>query len=299
MKRLSLAIFLGLALLGSGLPVAWAKAVPGPVPDKERTHTKRGPEVGKRVRDLKKYNSRVRAALNIFEVNAKKNGHSPKLDESVSIMRDSAGGAANLRLAKDSSPFRKVGFKPQDADYTGYGCELIFIPSYNTASEWQGTVIINQYDPSGAYIGDYVADVVMTLSGDNGDVIEEVSYSDGQAWLQYGSADFQFGAPLDTQDPGLIQSLISSNEARPQFTKASFAPQGIGWEAGNRPKAPPGPPSPKVRQVMKCSAIGATGVGVACGIGTLLTAGAAFLPCFGAWGAGAVTVCTLTAIFGP
>jgi hypothetical protein len=296
MKRMSLVILLGIALIVGAFPIAWA--APG-VPEKERHHTEKGAKVAKRVRDLQKYNSRVRAALNIFEVNGKKNGHSPKLDEAVSMTRDSEDGnnkQSALKMANSPSPFQKVGFTPQTPDYTEYGFEMIFIPSYNTASEWQGTVIINQYDPSGLYIGDYVADVAVTLY--NGDVIEEVSYSDGEAWLQYGSPFFQFGAPIDTQDPSIIQPLISGL-AKPSFINASFAPQGIGWEAGNRPKAPPGNrPNPKVRLVLKCSALSLSGVGVACGLASIPVAGGAFLPCFGSWGAGAVTVCTLTAIFG-
>jgi hypothetical protein len=292
--RIALVALLGITLFVCGLPIS--SAAPNHQ-DKERFHSKNGPEVGKRVRDLQKYNSKVRAALNIFESNAKRNGHAPKLDESVSITRDPAGGSAKLNDAlAPASAFRKVGFKPQDADYSGYGFEIIFIPAYTTATEWQGTAIINKYDPSGAYLGDYVADVA--ISGLLNDVIEEVSYEDGQAYLQYGSYDFQFGAPIDTQDPGAIQPLITSTVS-PRFTNASYAPQGIGWEAGSRPHPPTGPPSPKIRYVIKCTVANSVGWGgVGCGVLALASAGGLFGPCAGAAVSASFTACTLTAIFG-
>jgi hypothetical protein len=297
--RIALGALLGITLLICGLPMSSA-APPSPNHQgKERVHSKKGPEVGKRVRDLQKYNSRVRAALNIFEANAKRHGHghSPKLDESVSITQDPAGGSAALKSAlAPASPFRKVGFKPQDPDYSGYGFEMIFIPSYTTDTEWQGTVVINKFDPTGAYLGDYVADVA--ISGPLNDVIQEVSYEDGQAYLQYGNPDFQFGTPIDSQDPGAIQPLISSL-ARPHFENASFAPQGIGWEAGNRPHPPTGGASPKIKWVLKCTTLSTVAWGgVGCSILAVASAGSLFGPCVGAAASASFTYCTLTAIFG-
>ena len=40
---------------------------------------------------------------------------------------------------------------------------MILIPTYYTDYEWQGTVILNGFDPSGNYIGQYVADVAMAV----------------------------------------------------------------------------------------------------------------------------------------
>lgn len=297
--RIALVALLGITLFVCGLAISSAAPDNQEKQEKERHHTKKGAEVGKRVRDLKRYNSRVRAALNIFEVNGKKNGHTPKLDESVSITRDPAGGTAALeRALTPPSPFRKAGFRPQEPDYSAYGFEIIFIPAYTSATEWQGTAIINQFDPSGNFLGQYVADVAVVLySADIGEVIQEVSYQDGEAYLQYGNPDFQFGAPIDTQDPGALQPLISSL-AKPQFTNASFAPQGIGWEAGNRPRAPSGPPNPKVKWVMRCTVMASSAGAVGCGITSLFTGGSTWLPC-AAGGVGAsFTLCTLTAIFG-
>jgi hypothetical protein len=297
--RIALVALLGVALFVVTLPISSAAPDNQEKQENERHHTKKGAEVGKRVRDLQKYNSRVRAALNIFEVNAKRHGHghSPKLDESVSITRDPAGGSAALKsVLAPANPFRKVGFTPQ-ADYSGYGFEMIFIPSYTTDTEWQGTVVINKFDPTGAYLGDYVADVV-AISGPLNDVIQEVSYEDGQAYLQYGNPDFQFGTPIDSQDPGAIQPLISSLATSP-FQNVSYSPQGIGWEAGNRPHPPTGGASPKIKWVLKCTTINTVAWGgVGCGVLALASAGSLFGPCAGAAASASFTACTLTAIFG-
>ena len=173
---------------------------------------------------------------------------------------------------------------------------MIFIPAYSVPGEWQGTVIINKFDPSGAYLGQYVADVAMVSDPTETlwDVQFEVSYEDGAAYLEYGSPTFELGTPRDLQGP--LEPAISSVR-KPQFQKASFTTQ-----------APfGGPPggltlrawrSPSVRWVMKCTTVGTGGAAVRCGIGSLFTGGAAFAPCMGATAGGVFTVCTLTAIFG-
>src|SRR6266853_6434886 len=118
----------GIVLLVAALPIA-----------AQRTRVKSGVEVGNRVRQLQKYNTKVRAALNIFEANAKRHGNNnvPKLDQAVSITQDPARGTAALSGASaPMSPFRKAGFRPQDTtDYSAYGVEMIFIPSYVTDTE--------------------------------------------------------------------------------------------------------------------------------------------------------------------
>lgn len=170
--RIALGALLGIALFVVALPISSA-APPSPItvvassPDHqergERRHVKQGREVGKRAKELQKFNPDVRRALAVFEKNAERNGHSPKLDEAFSVTMDPAGGTAALKSAlAPATPFRKVGFKPQDTDYSAYGVEMIFIPSYVVPYvEWQGTGIINKFDPSGAYLGQYVADVAM------------------------------------------------------------------------------------------------------------------------------------------
>lgn len=264
---------------------------------RERDHVKQGSEVGKRVKQLEKFNKNVRAALGDFEKNEKRNGHRPKHDVSFSATLDPAGGPpskAFLKNAQTPSQFRKVGFRLQEPDYSAYGVEMIFIPTYDTGNEWQGTVIFNEFDPSGAYLGQYVADVAMVPDPTNTfwDVYQEVSYQDGEAYLQYGNPYFEFGTPRDNQDPGVLQPLISSIR-KPDFVKASFAPspqRGIPPHFGN-------PSTPKMRWVMKCTAIGTAASAVRCGVAALF-GGGPWIPCTGAGAAGFFTGCTLVAIFG-
>jgi hypothetical protein len=262
---------------------------------RERRHVKQGPEVSARVKQLEKFNKSVRSALANFEKNERRNGHKPKHDESFSLTLDSAAGppsSAALKSARTASPFRKVSFKPQEPDYSEYGVEMIFIPTYSVPGEWQGTVIFTQFDPSGAYLGQYVANVAMVPdpTGTFWDAFYEVSYEDGEAYLQYGNPGFELGTPHDLQDPGSLQPLISAGR-RPQFRKTSFTPQ-TPWQIlrfGN---------NPRVRWVMKCTVIGSAGGAVGCGITSIFTGGATFGPCaLGGVGA-SFTVCTLTAIFG-
>ena len=148
------------------LPVSSALSV-GNKPNltsQDRNHVKRGPEVGKRIRDLQKYNKNIRGALGQFEKNEKRNGQKPKLDEAVSVIQDPAGGtAASTSANADSKPFRNISLKRQDPDYSAYGVEMILIPTFYDDDEWQGTVIINGFDPSGNYLGQYVADVAMVV----------------------------------------------------------------------------------------------------------------------------------------
>ena len=131
----------------------------------ERTRVKSGPEVANRVRQLQKHNSNLRRALADFEKNERRNGHKPKVDESYAVTFESQGSPQSSGALKNTgnpdTPFRRVSLTPQTTDYSGYGVEMIFIPAYSAPGEWQGTVLFNKFDPTGAYLGQYVADVAM------------------------------------------------------------------------------------------------------------------------------------------
>ena len=264
----------------------------------ERRHVKEGPEVGKRVKQLQKFNKKVRKALADFEKNEKRNGNKPKQDKSFSITIDPTGGPPSSAALKKSNapshPFRKASLKPQDSDYSGYGVEMIFVPTYDVPGEWQGTVIINQFDPSGAYLGQYVADVAMMpdSSGTFWDVFYEVSYDDdGESYLQYGNPNFELGTPRELQDPAALQPLVS-RVSKPKFRKARFAPAArAGQFTGYRPM------TPKVRWVLKCAAAGAGAAAGGCGLVTLLWPVRPFGPC---WVGSTTTIgtgCVLKAVF--
>jgi hypothetical protein len=110
------------------------------------------------------------------------------------------GGTAALKdaLRPATTPFRKVGFAPQ-TDYSAYGLETIVIPTYYVLGEWHGTIIFNKFDPSGSYLGQYVADVVITSDSTMTfvDVSFEVSFEGDNAYLEYGdpSAYGDIGGP--------------------------------------------------------------------------------------------------------
>lgn len=109
----ALVVLLAVAVLAITVPmsVSTAVTVRSDRVLQERDHVQRGSEVGKRVRDLQKYNKNVRAALGHFE-NANRNHNQPKLDEAISIMRDPAGGIAMLNTANTAKPlFRKAGLQ--------------------------------------------------------------------------------------------------------------------------------------------------------------------------------------------
>jgi hypothetical protein len=89
--RIALVALLGITLSICGLPTSSAASPSPNHREKERVHSKRGPEVAKRVRELQKHNKDVRSALAVFERNAARNGHSPKIDEAFSVTRDPNG----------------------------------------------------------------------------------------------------------------------------------------------------------------------------------------------------------------
>lgn len=116
----------------------------------------KGEKVGKRIRELRKYNKNLDNALTDFERNEKRNGHKPKIDEAESSFVTAEGTTA---LNKAGDIFQKVSYKPQPQ--TGYGVEVIAITTYSGPGEWHGTVIADKYDSSGGYLTSYVANVII------------------------------------------------------------------------------------------------------------------------------------------
>jgi hypothetical protein len=305
--RIALGALLGIALFVVALPISSA-APPSPItvaassPNHqergERTHVKQGKEVGKRVKQLQKFNKNVDAALEKFEQNERRtqNGHKPKHNASFSATIDPDSGAPPKAAMKmtdtGTTPFRKVAFvSPQEPDYSTYGAELIFIPSYVTDSEWQGTVIINGFDPYGAFLGQYVADVAMVADATQTlDVVYELSYSDGVGYVTYGNPGFDLGTPTYEQPVNLIVSA-----RKPDFRKTNFEPSPA---VAPQLICPLGCPiRPRVRWVIKCTAIGTAASAVRCGVVGLF-GGAPWVPCTAGGAAGFLTGCTLVAIFG-
>src|SRR6185295_18622995 len=116
--RGALGALLAIALFAVTVPISpgtAAKVKRGPTAQ-NRNHIKRGSEVGRRVRDLQRYNKDIRAALAKFDKNGDRNGNKPKLDEAVSVIQNPSGGPAALNRPNAPSPFQKAGLKPQDPD---------------------------------------------------------------------------------------------------------------------------------------------------------------------------------------
>jgi TolA-binding protein len=153
--KVAVGVLLLLALVTSAMPVMALRSLSTSKSQNQRNrhHRKQGAEVGNRVRQLRRYNRSVDRALTSFERNEHRNGHKPRLDDASSMTVDPSGGSAALKNVMDASPFRKAAFKPQDEDFTGYGLEIIVIPVYESATEWQGTVIFNKFDTSGGLSG--------------------------------------------------------------------------------------------------------------------------------------------------
>ena len=286
---LSLALFSTAFLLSSNQQARMAQA------SQNRNHFKQGAEIAQRVKDLRQYNKNVRAALGQFEKNGKRNHNNPKLDNAVWVSQDPARGAAAFdRMNTTPSPFRKVSLKPQEPDYSDYGVEMILIPTFYDDDEWQGTVILNGFDPSGNYLGQYVANVAMAVdSTETWDVYYEEAYYEGQGYLLYGNPGFELGTPRDNQDPGTLEPIIYTARGS-SVRRAHATPPQAGFGG------PPGGifSKPKVRWVVKCTAIGSAGVAVRCGIVSLFFAGGPFVPCQAGGSAQVFTICTLVAIFG-
>ena len=293
--RIALLALLGITLFVCGLPISLAAPSAPDHQGRERRHSKKGPEVAKRVRQLQKYNKNVQRALADFERHESRNGHKPRIDDAESIMIDPAEGTAALTKVNDASPFRKATFKPQQEDFSGYGLEIIVIPTYISPVEWQGTIIFNKFDPSGGYLGQYVADVIICPDSTqtNVDVNFEVSYEGSDAYLEYGDPS-TYG---DLGDPGAgggpQPPPISSLGNAKIFEKASYSPQLNPFRLGQRI----GGANPRVRQVVRCTWGTSAAGGITCGVVSGFFGEVPFIPCL----LGAATIassgCTLNAVF--
>lgn len=272
--------------------------------------TKTGPEIAKRVNELKSSNKQVRNALKAFENNSAKNGRSPKVEESWAITGTlTSSTLARAKNHNGDSRIRKVSLKPQET-FSDYGIEILFVPTYSTLNEWQGTAIFNLYDSSGNFLEQYVADVVMIpdSSINSWNVIYEVSFEGGAAYLESDPAlgmitdlNFEFGTSAYQQPIGHQPMLdqVSSMSGR-DFRKASFSPaktvvEPQGWGGGIGPRYPP---NPRMNQFMRCSGMTCGSVLAGCGAASLIFAGTPFGPCAVGGCVASVAYCGAVTIFG-
>jgi hypothetical protein len=250
--------------------------------DKERIRHKSGPEVANRVKELKRTNKFVRAALAAFERNEKKSGNRPKVDEatSMSFDREPSRGAVSFLKTKFSAP-----------QVTGDSMEVFTVTTYSAPNEWQGTVFAYKYDGNGNFLDQYVADVILIPdpSYSYWDAILEVSYDNDGAWLEEGTLRHYENMGF----PTAIWLAKAPASRKPQFQKVSFTQ---GWY-------PFGPMiriarNPRVRSTVKCMGLACGVVAGGCAAGSAFLAEAPFAPCFVQGCTSSVLGCVAYQIFG-
>lgn len=120
--------------------------------------------------------------------------------------------------------FLKTCFTPPQA--LANGIEIISIPTYSAPGEWQGTLIAYKYDAAGNFLSQWVSDVIMIPDATYTfwDVIYEVSFEDGNAYLEYGDPNLydDLGGPIGGGSGGPITSTFPRD---PTFQKATSSPQ--------------------------------------------------------------------------
>ncbi len=268
--------------------------------------TKTGPEIAKRVNELKSSNKQVRNALKAFENNSAKNGRRPKVEESWAITGTlTSSTLARAKNHNGDSRIRKVSLKPQET-FSDYGMEFIFVPTYSTPSEWQGTAIFNLYDSSGNFLEQYVADVVMIpdSSINSWNVIYEVSFEGGVAYLESDPAlgmitdpNFELGTSDYEQpiDSGPVSSISGREFRKASFSTAKTMVEPQGWGGGIGPRYPP---NPRMNRFMKCSGLACGSALLGCGAASLIFAGTTFGPCAVGGCVTGVALCGAYNIFG-
>jgi hypothetical protein len=121
---------------------------------------KKGTEVAAKVKKLRESNREVAAALKLFEDKKRP----PKIDNAFAITGTLSRSTAELFTGGPT--LRKASFT-QTTAIAGTDVELIFVPVLTLDMEWQGTVISNLYDSTGAIAGQYVADSVLIMPDPN------------------------------------------------------------------------------------------------------------------------------------
>lgn len=269
---------------------------------RKEAELKKGPEVTARVKKLKESNKQVRKALNAFEAR----GHKPKVEEAWSLNGTlNRSDAARLRDCKTCGSIQKISFNPQDV-VSGDGVEAIFIPTLETNTDWQGTVIATKYDEYGNFLNQYVSDVAfinMPSGGENSwRGIFEVSFEGDNEWLESDPAlgmitdpNFYFGTPLQEQpnirNQQLELQMQVSRSGRVMYKPANFilsSPQvGPGYGTLPRPfQSPTRPLNPRAVRYAGC-----VGLAVGASVARCWIAGPFTVACVGGGTAGGAIMC--------
>lgn len=187
---------------------------------------KKGPEVAAKVRKLKEGNENVRAALRYFD----KKGKPSKIEESFAITGSSSSSKTTTAI-NSMRPFYQTASFSQDSRVSDGNVEIIFVPSYSEAGEWQGTVIANRYDDYGSLLEQYVAESILVMPDSNTyswDEVYEAPVYGGEVQAPISEpgmyTDYNWGTTREAQPEGYMYTS-RSNKANSQdgkFVKASF-----------------------------------------------------------------------------
>jgi len=287
-------------------------AQPRPKFKKVTAKLEKGAKVAERVRALKASDNSIRAALEAFE----KKGHSPKIDEAVSI-------SGRIEDSPVSIPFRRTHHAQT---VTGDGVVITFVTVVDLFNEWQGTVIAQFYDDTGAFIEQYVADVVLTRSEyDPSDWTGRYDLkfeADGLGYIVHRPGmftNFILGTPI-LQQPTPPLSLDASRFLSVDQMNAFYAlyPEQVLYDVPPTNDGGGGTiipiltrfarpqlfgPAPRASEVITVRVVGwnafarevgirGSGIGMTCGVGALLGA-IGYGGCAAAGMAGVVTVAAL------
>jgi hypothetical protein len=166
---------------------------------------KKGAEVADKVTKLRASSKDVGAAFKLVE--DKKRKH--KIDSSFAITGKIGSLKAQLppgpALEKAAPTLEQASFM-QSSLVTGTDVELIFVPVLTDDMEWQGTVISNLYDITGAIVGQYVAESVLIMPNANLYAWDEVYEAPVYNGVVLGAisqpgmfTNLDFGIPLNQQ----------------------------------------------------------------------------------------------------
>jgi hypothetical protein len=184
----------------------------------------------------------VQAALKLFEDKKRP----PKVDSAFAITGKLSRTTAGLVGAGPT--IERVSFI-QSSAIVGTDVELIFVPVLSLDMEWQGTVISNLYDSSGANVGQYVAESVLIMPDPNlyaWDEVYEAPVYGGMVQPaiaepgMYINVDLgvplsqqQFSRDLSGSDPsGAIRAVGTASFQSGQAVIRAWANCAFGWCGG-------------------------------------------------------------------
>jgi len=158
----------------------------------------KGTDVAAKVTKLRASSKDVAAAFKSVE--DKKRTH--KINNSFAI----SGKLGTQKAQLSGGPTLEKASFIQTSFVTGTDVELIFVPVLNDDMEWQGTVISNLYDSTGAVVGQYVAQSVLIMPDPNLYAWDEVYEAPVYNGVVLGAisqpgmfTNLDFGIPLNQQ----------------------------------------------------------------------------------------------------